>query len=298
MSGTTPKRSVAPPGAMVSPVLTSSNVSRAPWAWSRSASEARYPGGGGITPMFIITGSMIIPAISPGWSRRTRRTASRRPNGTTWVRAASSGDTAECSGTAARPADGAGFGRLGVHRDLERVVVPVVAALDLDQPGPPGDGAHQVNGGEGRLGAGVGEAPQREPEAAGQLLGDGDDVRHGLGEVGAGRHTVADGGDDGRVGMAGDHHAEAVVEVDVLVAVDVPHPRSAAAVDEDRARRGVLPRRRHAAGEVGRRRGVQLVRASRARPQGRLLRRRSARRARQCPWAGGGGEGHRKSLPY
>jgi hypothetical protein len=234
---------------------------------------------------------MIIPAISPGWSRRTRRTASRRPNGTTWVRAASSGDTAECSGTA-RPVDGAGLGRLGIHRDLERVVVSVVAAFDLDQPPPPGDGAHQMDGGEGRFGPGVGEAPQREPEPPGQLLGHEDDVGHRLGEVSPLADTVADGRHDGRVGVTGDHHAEAVVEVDVLVAVDVPQPRSAAAGDEDRARRGVLPRRRHAAGKVVRSRYVQLVRALCARPQGRLLDIDQRVERVSVPWAGGG-EGHR-----
>ena len=55
-----------------------------------------------------------------------------------------------------------------------------------------------------------------------------------------------------RVGVAGEHRAEAGVEVDVLVAVDVPDPRARAALDEHRARRGVLPRRGDAAGEVGR----------------------------------------------
>jgi hypothetical protein len=70
-------------------------------------------------------------------------------------------------GHRARPVDGAGLGRLGIHRDLERVVVSVVAAFDLDQPPPPGDGAHQMDGGEGRFGPGVGEAPQREPEPPG-----------------------------------------------------------------------------------------------------------------------------------
>ena len=41
MSGTTPKRSVAPPGAIVSPVLTSSNVSSAPWVCNSVRSSSR-----------------------------------------------------------------------------------------------------------------------------------------------------------------------------------------------------------------------------------------------------------------
>ena len=61
---------------------------------------------------------------------------------------------------------------LGQHRDLHRVVVAVVAALDLDHQVAPGQRAHQVDGVHGRLGAGVGEPPQRQAEAADQLLGD------------------------------------------------------------------------------------------------------------------------------
>ncbi len=41
MSGTTPKRSMAPPGAIESPVLTSSNVNRAPWVCSSVARPSR-----------------------------------------------------------------------------------------------------------------------------------------------------------------------------------------------------------------------------------------------------------------
>ena len=88
-----------------------------------------------------------------------------------------------------------------------------------------------------------------------------------------GGDAVAHRGDDRRVGVAGDHRAEAAVQVDVLVAVDVPHPGPGAALDEHRARRGVLPRRGHAAGQVGGRLDVQLVGAPGAGDQRRLLRR-------------------------
>ena len=44
MSGTTPKRSVAPPAAIVSPVFTSSNVRSAPWVCSRVAQLVEVPG--------------------------------------------------------------------------------------------------------------------------------------------------------------------------------------------------------------------------------------------------------------
>ena len=60
---------------------------------------------------------------------------------------------------------------LGGDRDLDRVVVAVVAALDLDDQVAAGDRAHQVHGVHRGLGAGVGEPPQRQAEPAGQLLG-------------------------------------------------------------------------------------------------------------------------------
>ena len=187
MSGTTPKRSMAPPGRDREPGLhLVEREQRAVGVQQVGERRRGSPGGGGMTPMFIITGSMIIPAISPGWSSRTRRTASRSPNGTTWVSAAIAGGDGAVLGHRARPVGGPGVVGVRVDRDLHGVVVTVVAALDLDDPLATGGGAHQVDGGHRRLGAGVGEAPQRQPEAAGQLGGDGDDVGHRLGEVGAG----------------------------------------------------------------------------------------------------------------
>ena len=87
-------------------------------------------------------------------------------------------------------------------------------------------GAHQVDGVHRRLGAGVAEAPQRQPEPAGQLLGDDDRVLGRLGEVRALGDPALHRLDDRRVGVADDHHAVAAVQVDVLGAVDVPHPRA------------------------------------------------------------------------
>src|SRR5262245_53319665 len=60
---------------------------------------------------------------------------------------------------------------LGADRYLDRVVVAVVTALDLDDQVAAGDRAHQVDGVHGRLGARVGEPPERQPEPPGQLLG-------------------------------------------------------------------------------------------------------------------------------
>jgi len=55
---------------------------------------------------------------------------------------------------------------------------------------------------------------------------------------------------DGRVSVAGQGGAVAAVQVDVLVAVDVPDLRAAAAAQPDGLRRGDLPARGDAAGEV------------------------------------------------
>ena len=85
-----------------------------------------------------------------------------------------------------------------------------------------------MDGVHGRLGAGVREAPLGQPEAPPQLLGDDDRALGRGGEVRAARRAGRDRGDDRRVGVADAHDAEAVVEVDVLVAVHVPHARALA----------------------------------------------------------------------
>ena len=110
----------------------------------------------------------------------------------------------------------------GGDGDLHRVVMTVVAALDLDDQVPAGDRAHEVNGVHGGFGAGVGEAPSGQAEAAGEFGRDRDGVRGGLGEVGALAGLFLDGFGDGGMGVAGQGGAVAAVQVHVLVAVDVP----------------------------------------------------------------------------
>ena len=102
------------------------------------------------------------------------------------------------------------------------VVVAVIRPFDLDDLVATRDGSHQVDGIHGRLGAGVVEPPQRLTEPIGELAGDDDGVVGRLGEVGAFGDPALHCLDDCRVGMAGDHHAVAAVQVDVLGAVDVP----------------------------------------------------------------------------
>ena len=82
----------------------------------------------------------------------------------------------ELPGTRVRVITRSDFVGLGQHRDLHRVVVAVIAALDLDDQVPPRERTGQMDGVHGGLGAGVGEAPQRQLEPARQLTGDPDGV--------------------------------------------------------------------------------------------------------------------------
>ena len=139
---------------------------------------------------------------------------------------------------------------IAVHRHHDGVVVTVVAALDLDDEVATGDGPHEVDGVHRRLGAGVAEPPARQPEAAGQLLGDDDGVLGRLGEVSAQPHTPLDRFDDGRVGVADEHGAVAGVQVHVLRAVHVVDLRPSAVADPHRARAGDHPTGRCSAGQA------------------------------------------------
>jgi hypothetical protein len=85
------------------------------------------------------------------------------------------------------------------------------------------------------------EAPERQAEAPGQLLGDRDRLLGRLGEVGAAADPPGHRGDHPRVGVADQHHPVAAVQVDVLVAVDVPDPAAGTVADPDRLRAGDLP---------------------------------------------------------
>ncbi len=121
-----------------------------------------------------------------------------------------------------------------VDRDHHRVVVAVVGALDLQHRVAAGGAAGEVDGVHRRLGAGVVEAPLRQSEAASELARHRDRAVGGGGEVGAFVDPRLDRVADGRVGVADAHHAEAVVEVDVFVLVDVPDAAAAAAREVDR----------------------------------------------------------------
>src|SRR5256712_11764412 len=133
--------------------------------------------------------------------------------------------------------------------------------MSLDRALPTGKAAGEGAGAGGRLGAWVCEPPLGLAEAPRQLVGDDDSVLDGLREVGAALDLPLDGVDDLRVGVADHHDAEAVVKVDVFVAVHVPHKAALAVLDEDRLRRGVLEGRRDAPREHLSRVFPQLLRA-------------------------------------
>src|SRR3954467_14753650 len=112
----------------------------------------------------------------------------------------------------------------------------VVGAEDLDDGVAAGEGARNANGVHCRLGAGVDIAPLRQPEPSDQLFTDDDRVLNRRREVRPSRYLALHGLDDGRMGVALDHRSEAVVEIDHLIAVDVPDLRSMSTFDIDRPR--------------------------------------------------------------
>ena len=131
-------------------------------------------------------------------------------------------------------------GRLDRHH--QRVVMAVVAGFDLQDPLPSREPARDANRVKSRLGAGVGEAPLRLLESARQLARHHHTVLHGLREMRAAIYLLGDRVGDLRVGVADHHDAEAVVEVDVLVAVDVPNATALTVIRKHRLRRRVLER--------------------------------------------------------
>ena len=135
-------------------------------------------------------------------------------------------------------------------RDHHVVVMAVVRAEDLHDRVPAGEGAGDPDRVHRRFRAGVDIAPIRQAEALGQLVGDDDVVLHRRGEVGAQGDPLLDRLDDGRMGVALDHRAEAVVEVDVLRLVDIPDLRALAVREVDRPGIARLVGRRHAADHV------------------------------------------------
>ncbi len=122
----------------------------------------------------------------------------------------------------------------------------VVRAEHLDDGLAAGEGAGDADGVHGRLGARVDEAPLRELEGAGEVLGHDDGVLGRQAELGAEWGALLDGLDDERVGVPLDHAAVAVVEVDDLLALDAPDVRALAVSEVDRVRVARVVRGGHA----------------------------------------------------
>src|SRR6185312_1231827 len=76
-SGDTPDQTVAPPGPIRNPVITSSKMSSAPAASHAARSPARKPGAGGTRFMFAATGSTITQATSSSSAGTTLYGATR-----------------------------------------------------------------------------------------------------------------------------------------------------------------------------------------------------------------------------
>src|SRR3974390_1630558 len=109
-------------------------------------------------PAFIMIGSMSMPATWSLCSSRSRSTLPRSLNVAIRVRSVMAlGMPVELGtlfGLSARPAVAGGRH----DRHLDRVVMAVVATLDLDDQVPAGDRAHEMDGVHGGFGARVGEA--------------------------------------------------------------------------------------------------------------------------------------------
>ena len=134
-------------------------------------------------------------------------------------------------------------GELRPDHHHHAVVVTVVRAGDLHDRVAPGVRAGDADRVHRRLGAGVGEAPLRQPEPARELLADLDRLLGRHGEVRPEAHPLLDRARDRRVRVALHHRAEAVVEVAAPRAVDVPHVLRLAAREVDRPRLHQLVRR-------------------------------------------------------
>ena len=103
-------------------------------------------------------------------------------------------------------------------------MVAVVAALDLDDLVATGQTTSDADGIHRRLGAAVGEPPHRKVVASGEHLGDVGVQLARRDEEGAVVELAVDRAAHDRVAVAGEEGAEAHVEVDVAIAVDVFHP--------------------------------------------------------------------------
>ena len=134
-----------------------------------------------------------------------------------------------------RPLGRAGRLQRGRDRDLHRVVAAVIAALELGDQVPAGEGARQAYGVQAGLGAGVGEArPFQAGHAAAQLRARLGLVPHGRAQGNPALQLRLHRRHHGRVVVAQDLTRVVVGEVGVAVAVHVEQVRAVAALHGQR----------------------------------------------------------------
>ena len=229
-SGSTPKRSWAPPQATRKPVMTSSKMSTAPCLVHSSRQASRKPGCGGTTPMLPATGSTMSAAIS---SPRSSNSLGQRGDVVVLdqqrVGRRALGD-AGAVGQREREHAAAGGGQ-------EAVRVAVVAADELDDLLAAGEAAGDAHGAHRRLGARVDHAHELDgrhglADEARQL----DLELRGRAVARAAVDLLLQPADDLGVSPAEDHGSPRRDEVDELVAVGVPDVGALGARDEQRVR--------------------------------------------------------------
>ena len=190
--------------------------------------------------MFVSAGSASTQATSPGASAAS--SASRSLSSTTFVVSAGS--------TGGPTLPGANADRAVLAQRRERLVDgAVVAAVEDEDLRPARDGAADPDRKAVRVGRDERELPERQPEAAGELLpGPGRILgRQHRGDPGG--SPLGDRADDGPGRMSGHRTGVAEAEVDVLVAVDIDDARALRLGQEERVRAGPAhhPRHRYAA---------------------------------------------------
>ncbi len=134
----------------------------------------------------------------------------------------------------------------GLDADQHVVMVPVVAALELDDLFPPGVAAGDADGVHGGFSAGVAEPHEIGAKALLDLLGQRDAILDRERVAGAVGHAMLERLNQERMRMTRCKYAEGHVEVDVLVAVGVGDARPARIGHEQRIGIVGLERTRHA----------------------------------------------------
>ena len=216
-SGSSPHAAVHPPGPADS-VCVSSMINSVPVASHAARSPARKPSSGRTIPMFVSAGSVSTHATCR--SSSSRRTASRSLNSHTRVVTRRVDRRPDVAVAAARA-------RAGVERHERLVDRAVIAVAEDEHVRAGGHRAAEAQRPAVRVGRGQREAPQRDAEAAAELLADGGGVLRRQHERRAALLAQPPLHRGDRRGRRVARHRAGVAEreVDVRVAVDVGDAR-------------------------------------------------------------------------